>query len=214
MAPINFGWVNICGVSRKYQALKIFIDQDNISILGISETKIRFVKIHNFTSFKKKLTTHSSNRELTSSELLNNVALQNHAIILGDFNARRTYFYDSHINPNGRVPCSRLRILQLCTLRNIAPTFGNHLGCSIVDHIMNLLVNYDPHIVTSDQLSLVRNFLAGCLPTHPTYITITGYKQADWNKFQDLVTLKPASRRPFGESSDGRPAGYPIHRSR
>jgi hypothetical protein len=145
MAPINFGCVNICGVSREYQALKIFIDQDNISILGISETKIRFVKIHNFTSFKKKLTTHPSNRgvaliasdiipsqphqllnhlgheavpakvqinnqmtliisyynpplELTSSELLNKVALQNHAIILGDFNARRTYFCDSHIN--------------------------------------------------------------------------------------------------------------------
>jgi hypothetical protein len=74
-------------------------------------------------------------QDRVSADLLRYAAQHNFAIVLGDFNARYTDFGDTQTNPNGRSLNSLIITLPLCRLHNTDPTFLNHTGCSISDHI-------------------------------------------------------------------------------
>ncbi|KAJ3617666.1 hypothetical protein MTP99_006764 [Tenebrio molitor] len=131
-----------------------------------------------------------------STPLLRYAAQLNHAIVLGDFNARHTDFGDTLSNPNGRLLNSLLTALPLCRMHNSNPTFISHQGSSIPDHILiteNLTPSINPYCnigttVTSDHLPLTTHFLFDGPPPPPEFIPITDFKQADWQKFQQIIS--------------------------
>jgi hypothetical protein len=136
-------------------------------------------------------------QDRVSADLLRYAAQHNFAIVLGDFNARHTDFGDTQTNPNGRSLNSLIISLPLCRLHNTDPTFLSHTGCSITGHILsteNFVPFLYPHCnigttVTSDHVPLKTHFLLdGPLPPPPAFIPITNFKQADWQKFQQLVS--------------------------
>jgi hypothetical protein len=136
-------------------------------------------------------------QDRVSADLLLYAAQHNFAIVLGDFNACHTDFSDTQTNPNGRSLNSLIITLPLCRLHNTDPTFLSHTGCSIADHILsteNFVPFLYPHCsigttVTSDHVPLKTHFLLdGPPPPPPAFIPITNFKQADWPKFQQLVS--------------------------
>jgi hypothetical protein len=136
-------------------------------------------------------------QDRVSADLLRYAAQHNFAIVLGDFNARHTDFGDTQTNPNGRSLNSLIITLPLCRLHNTDPTFLSHTGCSISDHILsteNFIPFLYPHCsigttVTSDHVPLKTHLLLdGPPPPPPAFIPITNFKQADWQKFQQLVS--------------------------
>jgi hypothetical protein len=74
--------------------------------------------------------------------------------------------------------------------------FLSHTGCSISDHILsteNFVPFLYPHCsigttVTSDHVPLKTHLLLDGPPPPPAFIPITNFKQADWQKFQQLVS--------------------------
>jgi hypothetical protein len=135
-------------------------------------------------------------QDRVSADLLRYAAQHNFAIVLGDFNARHTDFGDTQTNPNGRSLNSLIITLPLCRLHNTDPTFLSHTGCSISDHILsteNFVPFLYPHCsigttVTSDHVPLKTHLLLDGPPPPPAFIPITNFKQADWQKFQQLVS--------------------------
>ncbi|KAJ3629972.1 hypothetical protein MTP99_014332 [Tenebrio molitor] len=122
-------------------------------------------------------------QDRVSADLLRYAAQHNFAIVLGDFNARHTDFGDTQTNPNGRSLNSLIITLPLCRLHNTDPTFLSHTGCSISDHILsteNFVPFLYPHCSIGTTMAL--------LPPPPAFIPITNFKQADWQKFQQLVS--------------------------
>jgi hypothetical protein len=135
-------------------------------------------------------------QDRVSADLLRYAAQHNFAIVLGDFNARHTDFGDTQTNPNGRSLNSLIITLPLCRLHNTDPTFLSHTGCSISDHILST-ENFVPFLyshcsigttVTSDHVPLKTHLLLDGPPPPPAFIPITNFKQADWQKFQQLVS--------------------------
>jgi hypothetical protein len=135
-------------------------------------------------------------QDRVSADLLRYAAQHNFAIVLGDFNARHTDFGDTQTNPNGRSLNSLIITLPLCRLHNTDPTFLSHTGCSISDHILsteNFVPFLYPHCsigttVTFDHVPLKTHLLLDGPPPPPAFIPITNFKQADWQKFQQLVS--------------------------
>ncbi|KAH0818642.1 hypothetical protein GEV33_004149 [Tenebrio molitor] len=121
------------------------------------------------------------NRPQVSADLLRYAAQHNFAIVLGDFNARHTDFGDTQTNPNGRSLNSLIITLPLCRLHNTDPTFLSHTGCSISDHILST-ENFVPFLYPHCSIGTTM-----ALPP-PAFIPITNFKQADWQKFQQLVS--------------------------
>ncbi|XP_008201458.2 probable RNA-directed DNA polymerase from transposon BS [Tribolium castaneum] len=134
--------------------------------------------------------------ETVSTQLLDYTSTFRHAVILGDFNARHTDFGDTISNTNGRHLTRSLNTLPLCRLRNQFPTLINHVGTSIVDHIIvtdNLthITNTDSFIgttVTSDHLPLVSNFTLQGPQPRPTHIPIFDFNNTNWTDFQNYIT--------------------------
>ncbi|KAG5876342.1 hypothetical protein JTB14_003665 [Gonioctena quinquepunctata] len=60
----------------------------------------------------------------------------NKAILMGDFNARHRQFGDVTENRNGIVLTNLLLDLPIFRTRNVMPTFLNHCGMSVIDHIL------------------------------------------------------------------------------
>ncbi|KAJ3631876.1 hypothetical protein MTP99_012981 [Tenebrio molitor] len=131
-----------------------------------------------------------------STALLRYASQLNHAIVLGDFNARHTDFGDTLSNPNGRLLNSLLIDLPLCRLHNTSPIVISHQGCYIPDHILineNLtpIINLHCNIgttVSSDHIPLTSHFLINGPPPPPEFIPVTNFKEADWRKFQQFIS--------------------------
>jgi exonuclease III len=117
--------------------------------------------------------------EKVSAELLFYLTQFDHAIILGEFNARHTDFGDTMTNANGRILMGSQASMPLCRLHNTSPTLLSHKGCSITDHIIiterfGPFINTSSHIdttVTSDHLPLVTNLTIAGPPRTPQFHT-------------------------------------------
>jgi hypothetical protein len=139
------------------------------------------------------------------ADLLRYAAQHNFTIVLGDFNARHTDFGDTQTNPNGRSLNSLITTLPLYRLHNTDPTFLSHTGCSISDHILST-ENFVPFLYPHLQHRNNRHFRSRPIKNTPpfrwpsspppAFIQITYFKQADWQKFQQLVTDKLLRRNP------------------
>jgi exonuclease III len=134
--------------------------------------------------------------EKVSAELLFYLTQFDHAIILGEFNARHTDFGDTMTNANGRILVRSLAAMPLCRLHNTSPTLLSHKGCSIIDHIIiterfSPYINTSSHIgttVTSDHLPLVTNLTNAGPPERPNFIPIDDFNQTDWQAYQRQIS--------------------------
>ncbi|KAK9878168.1 hypothetical protein WA026_021184 [Henosepilachna vigintioctopunctata] len=252
---LNFtlGTVNACGLRRKIHLLKALLQSSNISILSITETKLKFdLKISNYKTFQRNSTlgttrgtallihnTHYSTEfklpiqfsdlecaaakvkinnltvaifsfynppgNILPADFLEYIATIPNSILLGDFNARHIQFGDIVTNRNGRILSECLIQHNLWRCFNIDPTFFNHNGMSITDHIITTsdLINYfeEPcfigQTITSDHLPLlIHSNIAQPPPPAPTIITFKDHKNANWEEFQinvanNLPPLQP-----------------------
>ncbi|KAJ3622538.1 hypothetical protein MTP99_003042 [Tenebrio molitor] len=183
MAPIQMGCINIRGINRKFNHLKnggvaLLVAQNLASTphtlpnhLNHLEAVVANLHLQNMSILI--ISYYNRPQDRVSADLLRYAAQHNFAIVLGDFNARHTDFGDTQTNPNGRSLNSLIITLPLCRLHNTDPTFLSHTGCSISDHILS-----------------TENFVPFLWPSSPppAFIPITNFKQADWQKFQQLVS--------------------------
>ncbi|KAG5863861.1 hypothetical protein JTB14_031614 [Gonioctena quinquepunctata] len=100
----------------------------------------------------------------------------NKAVLMGDFNARHRRFGDITENRNGIILSNLLLDLPIFRTRNDMPTFLNHIGISIIDHILcterctGMMdgVYFIGDTVTSDHMPLLlRTKLRKSIPTGP-----------------------------------------------
>ena len=118
------------------------------------------------------------------------------AILLGDFNARHKDFGDHYSNRNGITLTNNLLNLPIYRTINRQPTFINHRGSSIIDHILiteSLIPLINPTCTigttaTSPHQPLITQILQPAPPPPPTYVPIFDYKHADWQKFKNFIT--------------------------
>lgn len=135
-----------------------------------------------------------------SIELLHYVSSLPNAVLLGDLNARHTQFGDTINNPNGTLLVDHILSHPLWRIKNILPTFFNHIGASIIDHIIcsePLLPFFadECHLgtsITSDHLPLlVKAYFCPPPPPPPDFITRLDFKYAKWDlyatKIRDLL---------------------------
>jgi hypothetical protein len=148
-----------------------------------------------------------------STALLLYAAQLNHAIVLGDFNARHTDYGDTLSNPSGRLLNSLLTDLALCRMHNTNSSFISHQGCSIPDHILiteNLTPSINLHCnigttVTSDHLPLTPHFLFDGPPPPPDNRLQTGrLEKISTNYLREPAGHDPHDRPPTWTS---RPPG-------
>jgi hypothetical protein len=150
-----------------------------------------------------------------STALLLYAAQLNHAIVLGDFNARHTDYGDTLSNPSGRLLNSLLTDLALCRMHNTNSSFISHQGCSIPDHILiteNLTPSINLHCnigttVTSDHLPLTPHFLFDGPPPPPDNRLQTGRLE----KISTNYLREPAGHDPHDRPPDRGPPDRPVH---
>ncbi|KAK9878329.1 hypothetical protein WA026_021344 [Henosepilachna vigintioctopunctata] len=154
------------------------------------------------TSFKNKKVTvfsyyHPPGQDPLPADFLRYIAHIPYSILLGDFNARHTQFGDVHTNVNGRILSDCLIELNLWRCYNNKPTFINHNGISIPDHIIltpDLINHFDDQCfigqtVTSDHLPLlIHSDLSSPPDPLPETITFRNIKNADWELFRDSIS--------------------------
>ena len=134
--------------------------------------------------------------ENVSIPLLQYASQLPNAILLGDFNARHKDFGDHNSNRNGITLVNNLLNFPIYRLENRQPTFINHRGSSIIDHILiteSLIPLTNPTCtigttVTSAHQTLTTQILLPAPPPPPTYVPIFDYKHADWQKFKKHIT--------------------------
>lgn len=129
-------------------------------------------------------------------DFLEYVATLRRAVVLGDFNSRHTAFGDVVCNPKGRILSNCLLRLPLYRIPNYKPTFLNHNGSSVIDHIIitdNLTPRFsdDPEIgtsITSDHLPLITaTDIAVAPPRAVTLVSYRDWKRAEWDRFREII---------------------------
>ncbi|KAG5883787.1 hypothetical protein JTB14_036664 [Gonioctena quinquepunctata] len=123
----------------------------------------------------------------------------NKAILMGDFNARHRQFGDIAENRKGIVLSNFLLDLPIFRTRNVMPTFLNHNGMSVIDHILctercTVMMNDECFIgdtVTSDHMPLLlRTRLRISIQAFPTPKAYKDYKRTDIELFQAYIKQK------------------------
>lgn len=135
------------------------------------------------------------------------VATLPRAIVMGDFNARHTSFGDTTTNPLGRSLADELLLTDLFRIPNRNPTFINHQGSSIIDHI---IISSSLTPLFSDEAELASSITSFHLPIVVSTSILnpparrTGvrnfrdWKNARWDDFQtrmeELIREPPEPR--------------------
>ncbi|KAG5872698.1 hypothetical protein JTB14_026978 [Gonioctena quinquepunctata] len=118
---------------------------------------------------------------------------------MGDFNARYRQFGDTTENGNGIVLTNLLLDLPIFRTRNVMPTFLNHRGMSVIDHILctEMCISmmddecFIGDTVTSDHMPLLlRTKLRKSIQAFPSTKTYKDYKRTDIELFQAYINEK------------------------
>ena len=144
-----------------------------------------------------------------SQDLLHFVSSLPNAVLLGDLNARHTQFGDSICNQNGIALVNTILTQPLWRIRNILPTFFNHSGSSIIDHILcsEQLYHFfgdDCFLgtsITSDHLPLLaKTSLSPPPPAPPAFIIKQDFSKTNWATFtasiQECLPIDPPLSSP------------------
>ncbi|KAG5862246.1 hypothetical protein JTB14_025397 [Gonioctena quinquepunctata] len=129
----------------------------------------------------------------------------NKAILMGDFDARHRQFGDITENRNGIILSNLLLDLPILRTRNFMPTFLNHCGISVIDHILctercTSMMDDECFIgatVTSDHMPLLlQTKLRKSIQAFPTTKTFEDYKRTDIELFHANINDK-TNEHPF-----------------
>jgi exonuclease III len=179
MAPIQMGCINIRGINRKFNHLKKFLAQDKISILAISETHtVKSIVVPKFHCYQRNSEINPTRSGGVALLVAQNLASTPHTL-------------PNHLNHLEAVAVN----LHLQNMSILIISYYNRPQDRVsADHILsteNFVPFLYPHCsigttVTSDHVPLKTHFLLDAPP--PAFIPITNFKQADWQKFQQLVS--------------------------